>query len=90
MKKIIYLHGLGSSGSTKTADYLRTKLPDTEVISPDIPLEPKSALRELNKLCHDVNPDIIIGTSMGAMYAQQMHGFRKILVNPAFHVSHAQ
>ena len=41
MKKIIYLHGLGSSGSTKTADYLRTKLPDTEVISPDIPLEPK-------------------------------------------------
>ena len=41
MKKIIYLHGLGSSGSTKTADYLRTKLPDTEVISPDIPLEPE-------------------------------------------------
>lgn len=87
MKKIIYLHGLGSSGSTKTADYLRTKLPDTEVISPDIPLEPEMALRELNKLCHDVNPDVIVGNSMGAMYAQQMHGYRKILVNPAFHVS---
>ena len=87
MKTIVFLHGFGSSGATKTADYLREKLTETVVISPDIPLEPKSALRELNKLCHDVNPDIIIGTSMGAMYAQQMHGFRKILVNPAFHVS---
>ena len=87
MKTIVFLHGFGSSGSTKTAEYLRTKLTDTEVISPDIPLEPKLALRELNKLCHEVNPDVIIGTSMGAMYAQQMHGFCKILVNPAFHVS---
>ena len=87
MKKIIFLPGFGSSGSTMTADYLRMKLPGIEVISPDIPLDPKLALRELNKLCHDVNPDVIIGTSMGAMYAQQMHGFRKILVNPAFHVS---
>ena len=24
---------------------------------------------------------------MGAMYAQQLHGYKKILVNPAFHVS---
>ncbi len=87
MKTIVFLHGFGSSGATKTADYLREKLTDTMVISPDIPLEPKRALRELNKLCHDTNPDVIIGTSMGAMYAQQMHGFRKILVNPAFHVS---
>jgi hypothetical protein len=87
MKKIIFLHGFGSSGATKTADYLRTKLPDTMVISPDIPLDPEVALRELNKLCHDENPDIIIGTSMGAMYAQQMHGYRKIMVNPAFHLS---
>ena len=87
MKKILFLHGFGSSGATKTADYLRTKLPDMMVISPDIPLDPEEALRELNKLCHDENPDVIIGTSMGAMYAQQMHGYRKIMVNPAFHVS---
>ena len=30
---------------------------------------------------------IVIGTSMGAMYASQMKGYRRILVNPAFHVS---
>ena len=87
MKKILFLHGLGSSGATQTADYLRKKLPEVDVISPDIPLHPHKAMRLLNKLCYDLRPDVIIGTSMGAMFAQQMHGFRKILVNPAFHVS---
>ena len=46
MKKIIYLHGLGSSGATQTADYLRNKLPEVEVISPDIPLHSEEALQE--------------------------------------------
>ena len=87
MKKILFLHGFGSSGATQTAEYLRHKFPEAEVISPDIPLDPKEALRFLNKLCHEENPDVIIGTSMGAMYAQQMHGYHKIMVNPAFHVS---
>ena len=87
MKKILFLHGLGSSGATQTAEYLRRKFPEAEVISPDIPLDPDKALRFLNKLCHEENPDVIIGTSMGAMYAQQMHGYHKIMVNPAFHVS---
>lgn len=71
MQKIVYLHGLGSSGATQTADYLRNKLPEVEVISPDIPLRPEEALQVLNRLCYEVKPDIIVGTSMGAMYAQQ-------------------
>ena len=87
MKKIVYLHGLGSSGATQTADYLRKKLSEVEVISPDIPLQPEEALQMLNRLCYEVKPDVIVGTSMGAMYAQQLHGYKKILVNPAFHVS---
>ena len=87
MKKIVYLHGLGSSGATQTADYLRKKLSEVEVISPDIPLQPEEALQMLNILCYEVKPDVIVGTSMGAMYAQQLHGYKKILVNPAFHVS---
>ncbi len=85
--KIVFLHGFGSSGATKTADYLRAKLIDSEVISPDIPLEPDKALSMLHKLCYDEQSTVIIGTSMGAMYAQQLHGYRKILVNPAFHLS---
>jgi predicted esterase YcpF (UPF0227 family) len=32
-------------------------------------------------------PDIVVGTSMGGMYAQMLHGFVRICVNPAFWIS---
>lgn len=85
--KIIYFHGFASSGATGTAESLRRMLPEVQVISPDIPVDPSEALPYLRCLCEQEQPDLIIGTSMGAMYAQQMFGFRKILVNPSFNMS---
>lgn len=85
--KIVYFHGFASSGATGTAELLRRMLPDDEVIAPDIPMDPVEALPFLKSFCAEHNPDLIIGTSMGGMYAQQMRGFRKICVNPAFNMS---
>ena len=85
--KILYFHGFASSGATGTAESLRRMLPEVQVISPDIPVDPSEALPYLRSLCEQEQPDLIIGTSMGAMYAQQMFGFRKILVNPSFNMS---
>ena len=75
MKKIIYLHGLGPSGEDKTAVFLRMKLRYSVAVSPDIPLEPMTALQYLKDLCVDIAPDLVIGTAMGAMYAQQLKGY---------------
>ncbi len=66
---------------------LRAMLPEVEVLSPDIPVDPVEALPFLQTLVATEQPDLIIGTSMGGMYAQQMHGYRKICVNPAFNMS---
>lgn len=85
--KIIYIHGLGSSGVTDTVGSLRDLIPQSQVIAPDVPMDPIEALKLLKDIARKENPDLIIGTSMGAMYAQQIRGFKKILVNPAFHVS---
>lgn len=85
--KILYIHGLSSSGASSTAKDLHTLLPQYELISPDLPLNPVEALAMLRSLCHEKQPKVIIGTSMGAMFAQQIRGYQKILVNPAFHVS---
>lgn len=86
---IIYLHGLSSSGNSNTAKQLRKLFPKDNVICPDIPVKPSEALEMLRNLVRDKTDKdtIIIGTSMGAMYAQQITGFNRILVNPAFHVS---
>ena len=87
--KIIYFHGYASSGASGTVELLRKALPDDEVLAPDIPVDPAEALPFLQQYCAEHQPDLIIVTSMGGMYAQQMHGFRKICVNPAFNMSRA-
>lgn len=86
---IVYLHGFASSGNSNTAKLLRELLPNDNVISPDIPVKPEEAIDMLHKLTENLLPveTIVIGTSMGGMYAQQMNRFRRILVNPAFNLS---
>lgn len=85
--KLLYFHGFASSGASGTVELLRRMLPSAEVIAPDIPVDPKEALPFLQELVEAEQPDVIIGTSMGGMYAQQMHGHLRICVNPAFRMS---
>lgn len=86
--QVVYLHGLQSSGQSTTAQRLRRTLPKHEVISPDLPVQPELAMTELKRLAGMLSPDaVIIGTSMGAMFAQMFRGFRRILINPSWHVS---
>ena len=86
-KTIVYLHGYGSSGLTGTAGYLRQKLPEYDVLTPDIPVDSLEALPFLRKYCKDHHADLVIGTSMGGMYAMQLQDYKRICVNPALRMS---
>lgn len=85
--KLLYFHGFASSGASGTVQLLRKLLPSGEVVAPDIPVDPIEALSFLHQLAADEQPDVIVGTSMGGMYAHQMHGFLRVCVNPAFNMS---
>lgn len=90
MKKILYLHGFSSAGSTGTATNLRNHLfadYGVTVVSPDIPVSPAAAVPFIAQVVADEQPDLIIGTSMGAMYAELQHGHQRICVNPSFHMA---
>lgn len=87
MTKILFIHGLASSGAYKTADTLRILFKPCEVIAPDVPIEPDNALEMLHSVCNELNPDLIVGLSLGGFWAQKLRGYRKILINPDFHVS---
>ena len=65
--KVIYFHGFGSSAASGTIRTLREKLPDFEVIAPDIPVDPVEALPFLRTLCETEQPNVVVGTSMGGM-----------------------
>lgn len=86
-KKLLYLHGFGSSGASRTAYTLAEMLPEFDIVAPDIPVDPTEALPFLRGLCMNEVPNIIVGTSMGGMFAQQLRGYKRICVNPAFEMS---
>ena len=67
MKKILYLHGFGSSGASGMVELLRREFWDrvdashrATVVAPDIPLDPLVAMPMLEELAFDEMPDLVI------------------------------
>ncbi len=85
--KILFLHGLASSGAYKMASSLRILVKGSEVLSPDLPPDPMEALELIRRCCNAERPDLVVGLSMGGFLAQKLRGQRKVLVNPDFHIS---
>ena len=86
-KTLLYCHGFGSSGQSGTVTRLRTVMPQARIIAPDLPVNPHEAISLLHSICEQEKPDLIIGTSMGGMYTEQLRGFDRICVNPALEIA---
>ncbi|MBR4966683.1 MAG: hypothetical protein IKY19_00440 [Bacteroidaceae bacterium] len=87
IRKMMYVHGFASSGCSGTVMTLRRSLPGWRVIAPDLPVDPFEALELLRSIVKEENPEIVVGTSMGGMYTQQLWGVPRIVVNPSFEMS---
>jgi predicted esterase YcpF (UPF0227 family) len=86
-RKLLYVHGFASSGNSGTVMALRRHLSGWTVVAPDLPVDPFESLELLRRLLDEEAPDIVVGTSMGGMYAQQLWGVPRIVVNPSFEMS---
>lgn len=86
-KTIMYVHGFASSGSSGTVMALRRHFMGWRVVAPDLPVDPFEAIELLRSMVADEQPSVIIGTSMGGMYTQQLRGVLRIVVNPSFEMS---
>ncbi len=86
-KTLLYVHGFGSSGQSGTVTRLRTVLPNAKVIAPDLPVHPAEAQELLQAICRQEQPQLIVGTSMGGMYTEQLYGFDRICINPALQIA---
>ena len=86
-KTVLYCHGFGSSGQSGTVERLRIVMPNARVIAPDLPVNPHEAIALLHTICEKEKPDLIIGTSMGGMYTEQLRGFDRICINPALEIA---
>ena len=90
-KKILFLHGFYASGSCAPALALREAFNGrATVLTPDLPLHPADAVRLIQDICDKEKPDILVGNSCGAFYAQMIAptvGAPALLGNPHFKMS---
>ena len=87
MKRILYLHGIGSTGGGNTVNGIKEAFPDIIVDSPELPTMPKDAFEYINNLVNRNKYDVVIGTSLGGFYAMMVSGVKKVLINPAMFAS---
>ena len=91
MKKILFLHGFYASGQCVPAVALREAFADkADVLTPDLPMHPNEALAFICELTDSEKPDLLIGNSCGAFYAQMIASTRPLpalLGNPHFRMS---
>lgn len=91
MKKILFLHGFYASGQCVPAMALREAFAGkADVLTPDLPMHPNEALAFICELTDSEKPDLLIGNSCGAFYAQMIASTRPLpalLGNPHFRMS---
>jgi len=90
-KKILFLHGFFAGGQCVPAQTLREAFAGrAEVLTPDLPMHPNEALRYIRELIERERPDVLVGNSCGAFYAQMLApvmGLPALLGNPHFKMS---
>lgn len=85
---ILYIHGYGGTGNSRTAQALKTYLPeDYNVFEPCFPLDPVKALKLAEKTIRKKEIDIVVASSLGAFTALQLYGIPKIVINPCLYPS---
>ena len=85
MKKVLYLHGLESKQGGPKVDFLANEF---IVHAPAMDYRDPNLVVKLGHIILNLQPDIIIGSSMGGYIADilaQYYGKPAILFNPALH-----
>lgn len=95
-KLVVYFHGYNSGPNSSKVQKLRRALPDVEVRSFDIDIDPSISMRSLMYNIDMMLLDnlvsctriVFVGTSLGAWYAgtlATLYGCDAVLINPSLH-----
>ena len=88
-KKLVYIHGLGGGKNGRVPKLIKKAFGNNvDVFAPEIPISPKEAYQFVNDYINKENPDLVIGSSLGAFYTLLLpSNYLKVVINPAMHPS---
>ena len=78
---ILYIHGMGGGADSRIPSILREESLDVIVRTYDF--DPEVAAGQVASWVAELNPELIIGESLGSLHALRISGVPKILVSPA-------
>ncbi len=59
------------------------KMGEWTIIEKTLPMEPSSAMEEVEKLCANIQPDIIVGITTACGFLNQMNNCIRVMIDPA-------
>ena len=85
MKKIVYIHGLGGGAGSNIPKVLKEEIgSEYEIYNPELPIEPSYSVAYASRMLLQIQPDLVIASSLGGFFAMLLQGpWKTILVNPA-------
>ena len=89
IKKVLYIHGYNSSGSTgkMLKRTMKEKYGDVEVIAPEIPANYHMAKEVVDQIMEKEKPDLVMGTSLGGFMTLSIQTPLRLAINPTLYPS---
>ena len=78
---ILYIHGMGGGCDSRIPSILREDGLDVVVRTYDF--DPEVASVQIASWVEELNPDLVVGESLGSLHALKIPGVSKVLVSPA-------
>ncbi len=83
--RILFIHGLASCGNGTKARALADHFGRDNLVAPDLPMDPGTAMSALMQILSRTKVDLLVGSSLGGYYASSLNRISPIptvLVNP--------
>ena len=80
---VLFLIEKGLSDADGLARDLKKLVPDCQVLSLQLTINPDDDLPLIASLCQEHSPLLVIGIGLGAVYAVKMHDYLRICINPS-------
>ena len=82
--KILYIHGMGGGGDSRIPSILRKALcGEAEVVVRTYDFDPEISASQIESWVEELNPEIVIGESLGSLHALRIKDVHHIFISPS-------
>lgn len=82
-RNILYIHGMGGGGDSRIPSILQQAISDMDIVVRTYDFDPEAAAVQIRQWVEELEPQLIIGESLGSIHAIRIKGRPHILISPS-------